>query len=134
MKTCSRCSVEKPHQEFHKQTASPDGYTVWCRKCASEHKKEKRDTYRNRELIRRYGITHQEYLDMLAEQDHRCAVCGLHETKNFNGVLCVDHNHETGKVRGLLCNPCNKALGLAMDSAEILYKLYKYKIHHDGGE
>ena len=71
---------------------------------------------------------------MLEAQDNKCAVCGLPDVENIHGKLCIDHNHKTGKVRGLLCNPCNKALGLAMDSADILYSLYKYKMYHDGGE
>jgi hypothetical protein len=130
-KKCNRCNTTKSCEDFHKQTASPDGYTVWCKSCAREHKQNNKEHIRNKDLLRKYGISHQDYLDMLNKQDGKCAVCGLPETQNIHGKLCVDHNHETGKVRGLLCNPCNKALGLAMDSAEILYNLYKYKLHHD---
>jgi len=134
MKACTKCGESKAYNNFYRQNASRDGYYAWCKDCSKQHSVSRRNQTRNTDLIRKYGITHQDYLDMLDEQEHKCAVCGLPEEKNFNGKLCVDHNHKTGKVRGLLCNPCNKALGLAMDSAEILYNLYKYKMYHDGVE
>lgn len=75
--------------------------------------------------LRRYGITVEQFNAMLVIQKGRCAICG-----KFNGSkrLCVDHNHETGKVRGLLCDPCNKVLGFAHDDCSVLTNARKYLI------
>ena len=66
---------------------------------------------REKHLRHHYGITIEDYMRMVNEQDHRCACCG---TPDQN--LMVDHNHDTDKVRGLLCNNCNSMLGYALDN------------------
>lgn len=71
-----------------------------------------RHTQRNAWLKARYGITASDYDAMLAAQDGRCAICGTTEPEGRRGVFCVDHDHETGAVRGLLCWPCNRRLGV----------------------
>lgn len=70
--------------------------------------KENRERQRWTELKRRYGITKDEYEEMFRNQNGCCSICRI-ETNEF---LCVDHNHETGHVRGLLCKVCNLVLGL----------------------
>ena len=148
MKVCCKCLQEKPYESFHKRSALKDGRKAWCKSCDKQYReanKEKllqkaKDSYHNKTdcekrtpaLQRKYGITHQDYLNMLQDQDGQCAVCGLPEENNHKGRLCVDHNHHTGKVRGLLCHNCNRSLGLLGDDVEVLYNLYKYKVHHDG--
>jgi hypothetical protein len=74
-----------------------------------------------RRRIKRYGLTDEEYRQLVARQKGRCAICGRKE-------LCIDHNHNTGKVRGLLCGRCNAALGLLDDSLEFVLKLGLYLI------
>ena len=64
--------------------------------------------------MREYGITLEEYNAMTVQQGSVCAICKQQETKERNGVryrLAVDHCHKTGKIRGLLCFPCNSAIG-----------------------
>lgn len=89
---------------------------------------------RNYHYKTKYGITMDEYTLMLEAQDYRCAICGEAETtKNKQGQiasLCVDHNHVTNKVRGLLCRMCNSALGKFKDSIEILDKAKSYLNQH----
>ena len=63
----------------------------------------------HRHVLRQYGITGEEYNAMLAAQHGGCALCGAPPTRNR---LAVDHDHETGRVRGILCMPCNRTLGL----------------------
>jgi hypothetical protein len=58
-------------------------------------------------LKRRYGITVEEYDELLSQQEGRCAIC----YRIVEETLCVDHNHVTGKIRGLLCTRCNRSLG-----------------------
>ena len=76
---------------------------------------QNKDKQRNNFLYNKYGITDKEYDDMVREQDNKCAICENPESKlNDNGYpmrLCVDHDHITGQVRGLLCNKCNLGIG-----------------------
>lgn len=69
-----------------------------------------------------YGITKEQYLDLKKEQKGRCAICG----KAFTAPPLVDHNHVTGKIRKLLCCPCNSVIGFAKDSIVILKKAIQY--------
>lgn len=64
---------------------------------------------KNRHLIKSYGITLEEYNKKLEDQVFSCALCGKHQS-NFKRSLAVDHNHKTGKVRGLICLHCNREI------------------------
>lgn len=71
----------------------------------------------------RYGITPEDYAELLVAQGNVCAVCREPETlirKNSVCQLAIDHDHQTGRIRGLLCNNCNRALGMLNDNPEIL--------------
>jgi hypothetical protein len=77
-----------------------------------------------------YGITESEYRNMLKEQHNLCAICGsegfLIGNNGHTELLAVDHDHETEKVRGLLCHNCNRALGLFQDRIDNLKSAIKY--------
>ena len=88
-----------------------------------DHYKDYADVTRNCNLKNNYGITLEDYDRMFAEQGGVCKVCGR---SNGSMRLCVDHDHETGKVRSLLCSQCNIALGMVKDDTERLMKLVKY--------
>lgn len=75
---------------------------------------------------RKYGLTPERYRLMLAQQNGLCAACGGPPTGQQYGILVVDHCHETGVVRGLLCNDCNVALGRVKDSPMRLEALARY--------
>jgi hypothetical protein len=86
---------------------------------------------KNASLSARYGLTVDEYETMLQKQKHACAICGGKENMIIPSTgrtysLSVDHNHKTGKVRGLLCTQCNHMLGRAADDPEILRRAAKY--------
>lgn len=70
-------------------------------------------------------MTVDDYNKMLDQQKGCCVVCGQHES-TFKQRLCVDHDHNTGKVRGLLCKQCNSGIGLLQDDLEILKVAVKY--------
>jgi hypothetical protein len=72
-------------------------------------------TAKNSYLLRNYGITYEDYLQLLESQDHKCAICGTEESDRKGGDLVVDHCHASGKVRGMLCQKCNLMLGNAND-------------------
>jgi hypothetical protein len=89
------------------------------------NKTETKEKIRNWRLLQNYGITNQDYEQMLKNQAFCCAGCGLHQNA-LEKKLNVDHDHATGKIRGLLCGNCNRALGLIKDSFETLVKLHEY--------
>lgn len=82
--------------------------------------------YRERKL---YGLEPGEYERMLEEQENRCAICGV-----LSDVLCVDHDHTTDEVRGLLCKPCNLVLGMVGDNVERLMRAAEYLGRYRDGE
>jgi hypothetical protein len=70
-------------------------------------------------------MTYERYLQMLESQNNCCAICGGHQDK-FKRKLCVDHDHETGEARGLLCAACNGGIGKLKDSIDLLEKAINY--------
>ena len=72
--------------------------------------------------LKRYGITGDEYRNILKKQGEKCPICNHDMTKN----LSVDHNHLTGKIRGIICNKCNLAIGHADDSPSRLLAMARY--------
>lgn len=78
--------------------------------------------------IRAYGITVEDYNTMLEAQDYGCYICG---GVDENRALSIDHNHRTGKVRGLLCSNHNRALGLLGDDPELLIAAHRYLVFND---
>lgn len=91
---------------------------------------------KNKRLKRTYGITLDQYDKMFKEQDGCCAICGNPETSVFKGTvraLGVDHNHKTGKVRGLLCTGCNIKLGILEDEDFVNPAMDYLKEYDNGG-
>lgn len=97
-----------------------------------EHVREYRSKYNWLYRMKmEYGLSPQEYDEMLMKQGGVCAICGKEEIEPYNstvriGRLCVDHNHETGELRGLLCMRCNRGIGLFRDDANILKRASEY--------
>ena len=120
MKTCTKCDRELPLSEYHKRTY-PTGriaYQAKCRECSTKIRK---NYYKPHEKIRRQlGITVEEF-NALMLTDH-CDICGVTLVKK----KCIDHDHGTEKVRGVLCHNCNTALGLVKDNTEVLSKMIDY--------
>lgn len=129
-KKCRKCSLTKAVSEFHKRSAAKDGLTPTCKACNAEayrRWKEKdveaaRERWRQssskygskpgaslRRKLQGYGLSEVEFLRMQESHEGRCGACG------DVADLVIDHDHETGVVRGLLCNPCNKGLGFFRD-------------------
>jgi len=76
-------------------------------------------------LKNKYNLTPEQYDMMVSKQKHRCAICGLHQSELLRR-LDIDHNHKTNVNRGLLCNNCNRGIGVFKDSIELLDKAKKY--------
>lgn len=111
---CSQCGEVLPMSEFYRKQ------DYWCKKCTSEHKRENRDY--NWYYMHTYNITEDDYNEMLDEQNGKCAICGS-KTK---ARLHIDHDHETGEIRGLVCTNCNTGLGMFKDNIEFLSQAIHY--------
>lgn len=118
-KACTQCGSVKPLSHFAQRASAPDGLRYDCRDCQAEKS-------RGYLLRRRFGITAAEYDRMLAEQGGGCALCRRSAPGGRWTSFAVDHCHETGRVRGLLCYFCNYALGVLGDSPESLRRAYEY--------
>ena len=113
-KYCSR----KCSRDFHNERLQKEGYFA-------KQAKKYRESPKGQSGIRRtwlkmkYKITPEDYDKLMAEQGGTCAICNSGVDKGY-GYLCVDHNHETGEVRGLLCHRCNMHVGVLeqVDSVE----------------
>jgi len=96
------------------------------------HKKwsdKNKNYFRGWHLKRKYGITLEDFERMNLAQSGRCAICM--EMELDNGVLRVDHNHSTGKVRQLLCSRCNQSIGLSRENVLILRNMIAYLEKHE---
>ena len=135
LKICSKCGEPKPITGFYKHSGRY--WRSQCKKCINAKGQAWRQ--RNRvaaavlaragEFRRKYGLSLQEYEELLVAQDGDCAICGQPETTRLRGrlnLLGVDHDHRTGRVRGLLCRKCNTAIGLLADNPELLSRAVRY--------
>jgi hypothetical protein len=143
---CGKCDQTRPASDFYRSSRNADGLQSPCIPCRRAYKKENRarlrawrieheaanpEVYRDRRLRMAYGITAAQY-DALSESQGRvCAIClrPPHEGGGVNGspkALAVDHCHESGLIRGLLCTMCNTALGKFGDDAERVARAAEY--------
>lgn len=127
-RTCNECGEFKSAENF---SISRDGRSFGGIAMNSKCKPCKEIQKSKAFMKRRYGITYDQYVEMLEEQNHRCAICGSSDHKNKRtGKLLqtffIDHDHSSGKVRGLLCSPCNHALGQFRDNKAVLFRAIEY--------
>jgi hypothetical protein len=147
-KLCVRCREERPIDAFHGDRSRSDGRYPYCRVCAAEvsaasrvknASPEQREKDRRRAQQRMWGktgisFTLDEYDQMFLKQGGVCAICSQSErAKNTDGPgpLRVDHDHGTGRVRGLLCHSCNVALGLMQEDVDRLEMAARYLRRHN---
>lgn len=132
-KHCARCKTTKPVNEFYKNVQRKDGLSTYCRPCHRDTNVTMRDPLKRRHyLLSAYGLSLDEYEAMLKQQNGLCAICKLPDPESKYDRLCVDHDHETGRVRALLCNHCNRAIGLMKDCPDRLSLAAEYIREHRG--
>lgn len=110
---CAGCKLALAPDLFSADARSRDGFKRVCVHC---------------DRATRYGVTRAVVQLLWDFQDHKCRVCGEPQTLFGKNSICVDHDHNTGKVRGLLCSKCNVALGAVRDDPQILVGLIQYLV------
>lgn len=104
-RVCRECENGQNLKRYHERTSTQEAH----RRAAYKY------------TIKRYGLTIEDYEKMIEDQNGQCLICEESPEK-----LHVDHDHTTGKIRGLLCHHCNVALGHAKDNPIILERMIKY--------
>ena len=130
---CKKCGIAKEKKEFGKDAAKAKGITEWCKVCKSayrtKNRKDNPEAWKKRDLKsdlkKLYGMSVETYEFMRLRQNGRCACCGEHESK-FKRRLNVDHCHQSGEIRSLLCQKCNPGLGYFDDSVKKLQMAITY--------
>jgi len=130
---CSKCKKKKGSSGFTPRKIAR-GFSYVCKSCKNEQNKirwkqmsleKRRKKAKTTSLKSLYGLTLEEYNQMFVKQKGCCAICGKHQSECLRS-LSVDHSHKTSKIRKLLCNHCNRGLGLLGDSSDTLLKAYNY--------
>lgn len=137
VRVCKDCKLEKPLDDFYKYRDNRNGKTYHYTRCKPCHilitlpktTEEKAARYtRDRKLrYKKIGGSQELFDDLNAKQNGLCAICGdlPHGTH-----LSMDHNHDTGVVRGLLCRSCNVGIGALQDKPELLERAARYLVEH----
>lgn len=139
-KICNSCKLSKPLEDFSYHNKATQTLRARCRDCESKayfkyksnnkmklnndwrkaSKKYYDSTPNVNRTLRNYNLSKEEYNNLIEFQEYRCAICGSSDK------LVIDHNHESGIVRGLLCNYCNLMLGYAKDNPDTLRLAIEY--------
>jgi hypothetical protein len=117
-KQCTICGEIKPFKDFHK-SKSGCGTLPHCKECAKL----------NPLRFKKYNITLFDYQQMLQDQNSLCKICRTILNSSFENRACIDHDHEKGKVRALLCPRCNTMIGLANDDVNVLNDAIQFLLY-----
>ena len=130
IKKCNKCKIAQPYTNFYCLDIEKDYFSSECKKCEykksqkyyneNKHKISKKAS--NKHRMNKYGITEEQYNDILLSQNSLCGICN----KPSDKTLHVDHNHKTGKIRGLLCSGCNTGIGFFNEDIDSLTNAVKY--------
>lgn len=120
---CSKCGRQLSHDAFYWDAKGNRKQP--CKECkAAYYRSDEYHEYRRRQQrALKYGVVHEEVLSQLQRQDSKCAICSASISED---KLCIDHDHDTGELRGLLCSPCNSAIGQLHDDPELVRSALAY--------
>jgi len=110
MKTCARCKRELPVGQFYKDRSKNDGLRIYCKRCDKAYNRANKKRISQRDFKRNHGtgLIYKNFI--LAAQGWKCPICGKTLEPNSSDV-CLDHDHNTGEIRGVLCRACNLYIG-----------------------
>lgn len=135
-KVCTTCETLKPLTEFYRYVGQHKDTYSRCKECQREYNRSRLTKTQDERLKRKYGLSLVEYDGLLSHQYGTCALCGTNDPGHPSGRFVVDHDHDTGVVRGLLCTGCNVGLGYFRDNPTLLLAAIGYLAHakgdHDG--
>jgi hypothetical protein len=125
MKLCSHCKIEKDLSEYYRNPSSKDGLRYVCKPCARKQYKEYYPTRgRDSQLKRTYGITLSQRNELIEQQEGKCKICKVELAGGKH--THIDHDHNTGRIRGILCNHCNVGIGMFKNDKELVHKIIEY--------
>jgi len=141
-KKCTHCLLLKPVGEFQRAKTKV-GIRSWCKRCMADYAhdrwleldKPQQRAHNRAQRLKQFGLTQVQYDQLFQEQNGKCAICGYPERESVGGTpkrLSVDHNHQTDKVRALLCSRCNSAIGLMDEDPIRLGSAITYLEMHNG--
>jgi hypothetical protein len=129
---CVKCAEEKPRDAFPRCAAKRNGLSSWCKECTNERQRKRwtdgkgnKDSRWKSRIKHRYGLSKEGFDKLWDANNGRCHICTTQLTVEHSGYA-IDHNHETGEVRGLLCPTCNSGLGHFKDSIGVLEAAIEY--------
>lgn len=146
---CNTCKKTKSLDNFHKDSKATSGVSYRCKDCAKKASKDWRglnpeksrekikelfllnkdkyyNSHKDRQLEKKYSITRESYEQMLHDTGGQCRICSrVFGTRAYTKPV-IDHCHETGKTRGLICRQCNIGLGAFRDNTDALTNAIKY--------
>lgn len=140
-KYCRGCGEDKPPEAFYRDRSTRSGLAAYCTPCKTAYlrrhiendperfKAKARVRARRHRRRKEYGLTDTEFAALVAEHESTCCICGVavsDDSPEHNTRLVVDHDHATGKVRGILCDPCNTGLGRFRDDPALLVAAANY--------
>lgn len=113
---CAVCKQQLPRSNFHRAQVGRKTRKPWCKECCRDY-----------QLLHKFRLTRKQYDELLMSQRGLCAICGSRlPASNGKTRFCVDHDHYTGKIRGLLCNSCNLGIGYFKDDVAMLRQAIEY--------
>lgn len=128
-RVCQKCRVIKDWIHFPMNSKKHSHKGRWCKNCWAKNQAEYKSAFPNKVtspeemwkngIRRKYKITEEQYFKMLSEQNSACAICVSNRSKT-KIRLAVDHCHKTGKIRGLLCDVCNRGIGFLSENPLLL--------------
>lgn len=131
---CGTCRTWKIEDEFYNHKKYGKG--TRCKLCdriakdkwLTDNPERAKESSRWKQIKNAHGLTKEQWMTMYNEQEGVCKICKMsQEDRGYAGrYLCVDHNHKSGEVRGLLCNGCNRGLGFFLDSPGLLREAANY--------
>lgn len=145
---CNQCKIDKDFSEYSPHPKGKDGIRRTCKQCVALNSREYRNdparrkllaekarvyrasnpdyakNYRRLQGLKKYGLTEDSFKELLEYQNGLCAICKMEPGTH------VDHDHETGHVRGILCANCNTGIGMLKDDSIIVENASKYLREH----
>lgn len=136
MRLCNLCKEEKPLEQFNVNKKGKEGRYSYCKAChkfaRKAHKGKKKTKFDY--YMKHYGVSEYQIKAQLEAQHNCCMICSIEinwkDGKNSNHAACVDHDHVTDKVRSILCNHCNRGLGMFRDNVDNIRRAADYLVWH----